>query len=240
MTAPPTVMEGSSDPEAMPRRRRRQALAEELLLSNEGSGSGMGLTPGSGLGSGIILGESGSGIDGMDSSELEVEEEMSVIDTKNGLLQSENVLPVTGKIILCPFHLKKMYLTSVCITAKPSGKKPAKNETTTQKPTKDAKKETSTQKPTKDAKKDVTTVKPAKTAKKPGVEVIESDTMKSVTKAPGKSKAKSFPGKKKKVKECRVVTPEKPTCDKTDYGCCPDGVTAAKGPFEAGNLTPAV
>ena len=135
----------------------------------------------------------------------------------------------------------------MCITAKPSGKKPAKNETTTQKPTKDAKetstqkptkdakKETSTQKPSKDAKKDATTVKPAKTVKKPGVEVIESDTMKSGTKAPGKSKAKSFPGKKKKVKECRVVTPEKPNCNKTEYGCCPDGVTPAKGPFEAGN-----
>jgi hypothetical protein len=58
---------------------------------------------GSGLGSGIILGESGSGIDGMDSSELEVEEEMSVIETKNGHLQSENFLPVDGKIILFPF-----------------------------------------------------------------------------------------------------------------------------------------
>ena len=96
MTAPPTVMEGSSEPEGL-ERRRRQAPAEELLLSNEGSGSGMGSNTGSGLGSGIILGESGSGIDGMDSSELEVEEEMSVIDTKNGLLQSENVLPVDGK-----------------------------------------------------------------------------------------------------------------------------------------------
>lgn len=104
MTAPPTVMEGSSEPEGLVRkRRRRQAPAEELLLSNEGSGSGMGSSRGSGLGSGIILGESGSGIDGMDSSELEVEEEMSVIETKNGLLQSENVLPVDGKIILFPF-----------------------------------------------------------------------------------------------------------------------------------------
>jgi hypothetical protein len=70
--------------------------------------------------------------------------------------------------------------------------------------------------------------------------VIESDTIKSVSKAPGKSKVESFHAVKKKVKEYRVVTPEKPTCDKTEYGCCPEGVTAAKGPLEAGNLTPAI
>ncbi|XP_046445127.1 papilin-like isoform X2 [Daphnia pulex] len=251
MTAPPTVMEGSSEPEGLVRkRRRRQAPAEELLLSNEGSGSGMGSSMGSGLGSGIILGESGSGIDGMDSSELEVEEEMSVIETKNGLLQSENVLPVDAKTsskkpakneTTTKKPTKDAKETSTVkptkdaketSTVKPS--KDAKKETSTQKPTKDAKKETSTPKPTKDAKKDARTVKPAKSVKKPGVEVIESDIMKTGTKAPPKSKAKSFPGKKKKVKECRVVTQEKPTCDKTEYGCCSDGVTPAKGPFEAG------
>lgn len=100
MTAPPTVMEGSSEPDGLIR-RRRQAPAEELLLSGEGSGSGMMSGLGSGLGSGIILGESGSGIDGMDP-ELEVEEEMNVIETKNGLLQAENVLLVTCKNYLSP------------------------------------------------------------------------------------------------------------------------------------------
>lgn len=94
MTQPPAVMEGSGEPDDLVR-TRRQAPAEELLLSSEGSGMGSGL--GSGLGSGIILSESGSGIDGMDPSKMEVDEEMSVVDTKNGLLQAENVLPVTCK-----------------------------------------------------------------------------------------------------------------------------------------------
>lgn len=86
-------MEGSGDMEGFVRVRREAPAAEELLLSNEGSGSGGGL----GLGSGVILSESGSGIDGMDPSKLEAEEEMSVVDNKNVLLQAENVLPVTSK-----------------------------------------------------------------------------------------------------------------------------------------------
>lgn len=95
MTAPPAVKEGSGslDSETFSARRRRQ-IAEELILSGEGSGSGSGL--GSGLGSGIILSESGSGIDGVDPTKLESEEEMNIIETKNGLLQAENVLPVTS------------------------------------------------------------------------------------------------------------------------------------------------
>lgn len=92
MTSPPEVFEGSGAPENLIR-VRRQAPAEELLISNEGSGMSSGL--GSGLGSGIILGESGSGIDGMDLAKLE-DDEMSVVESKSGLLQAENVLPVTG------------------------------------------------------------------------------------------------------------------------------------------------
>lgn len=93
-----------------------------------------------------------------------------------------------------------------------------------------------------------TTKKPAKaTVKKPDVQVIENDKVKADSDSspkrednmplakPPKSKAKSFPGKKKKVKVCKVVAQPKPKCDKTEYGCCPDGVSPAKGPFEAGN-----
>lgn len=92
MTAPP--MEGSGDMEGFVRVRREAPAAEELLLSNEGSGSS---GASSGLGSGFILGGSGSGLDPIDPSKLEAEEEMSVVDSKNVLLQAENVLPVTSK-----------------------------------------------------------------------------------------------------------------------------------------------
>ena len=95
MTAPPEEMEGSGDLDSFIR-TRRQASAEELILPGEGSGMGSGV--GSGLGSGIILSESGSGIDGVDPAKMEAEEELSVVDTKNGLLQAENVLPVTGSL----------------------------------------------------------------------------------------------------------------------------------------------
>lgn len=90
-----------------------------------------------------------------------------------------------------------------------------------------------------------TTKKP--TTKKPDVQVIENDKVKAdaaasserndklPTPKPGKSKAKSFPGKKKKMKVCKVVPPPQTKCDMTEYGCCPDGVSPAKGPFEAGN-----
>lgn len=77
-------------------RVRRQAVAEELLLSSEGSGSGVG----SGLGSGIILSESGSGIDGIDPAKMEAEEGMSVVESKSGLLQAENILPVTSNLFI--------------------------------------------------------------------------------------------------------------------------------------------
>ena len=83
--------------------------------------------------------------------------------------------------------------------------------------------------------------------KKAGVEVIENDKVKADAAAskkgkedsktaakPGKSKAKSFPGKKKKMKVCKVVPQPKPKCDTTEYGCCPDGTSPAKGPFESG------
>lgn len=214
MTAPPAVMEGSGDPGELVR-TRRQASAEELILPE---GSGMSSGQGSGLGSGIILGESGSGIDGMDPSKMEVEEEMSVVDTKNTLLQAENVLPVTSKsyTIIYPTETNHSKFT-LHVTVKPSTKK----ETTTSKP-----------------------------SKKPGVEVIENDKVKADAAAskkgkedstrvdtakPGRSKAKSpFSGKKKKMKVCKVVAPPKPKCDATEYGCCPDGTSPAKGPFEAG------
>ena len=81
--------------------------------------------------------------------------------------------------------------------------------------------------------------------KKAGVEVIENDKVKADAAAskkgkedsktaakPGKSK--SFPGKKKKMKVCKVVPQPKPKCDTTEYGCCPDGTSPAKGPFESG------
>ncbi len=93
MTAPPAVMEGSGDPGELVR-TRRQASAEELILPE---GSGMSSGQGSGLGNGVVLSGSGSGLDGMDPSNMEVEEELSVVDTKSGLLQAENVLPVTSK-----------------------------------------------------------------------------------------------------------------------------------------------
>lgn len=83
-------MEGSGELNSVVRTRRQ--AAEELFVSGEGSGMGLG----SGLGSGVILGESGSGIDGVDPSKMEAEEEMNAVDAKIGLLQAENVLPVTS------------------------------------------------------------------------------------------------------------------------------------------------
>ena len=93
VTAPPTIIDSSSGDEmATSSRRRRQAEAEELLIPGD-TGSGLGVGS-SGLGSGMILGESGSGLDGIDPSKMEAEEEISTTD-KTGLLQSENVLPVS-------------------------------------------------------------------------------------------------------------------------------------------------
>jgi len=96
VTAPPTIIDsGSGDEMGTSSRRRRQAEAEELLIPAGDGGSGMGSGVGSsGLGSGMILGESGSGLDGVDPSKMEAEEEISTTD-KTGLLQSENVLPVS-------------------------------------------------------------------------------------------------------------------------------------------------
>ena len=75
--------------------------------------------------------------------------------------------------------------------------------------------------------KDVTTKKAdGATTKKP-------TDAKPTTKAPGKSKAKKLGGGKKK-KMCKAVIPEKPNCNTTQHGCCPDGTTVAKGPFGAG------
>lgn len=75
--------------------------------------------------------------------------------------------------------------------------------------------------------KDVTTKKPTATTKKPDG--------KATTKAPAKSKAKQpLGGGKKKKKFCKVIVPERPNCNTTQHGCCPDGTTPAKGPFGAG------
>lgn len=84
-----------------------------------------------------------------------------------------------------------------------------------------------------------TSTKPT-VAKKP-VEVIENDAVKQENKKMGaskaaKCKAKTFPGKKKKAKVCRVVEAPKPDCSSTPHGCCPDGISPAKGPFETGLL----
>jgi hypothetical protein len=107
VTAPPTIIDsgsGSDEIATSSRRRRRQAEAEELLIPGDG-GSGMGSGIGSsGLGSGMILGESGSGLDGIDPSKMEAEEEMSTTD-KTGLLQSENVLPVSTSSTTFIIHL---------------------------------------------------------------------------------------------------------------------------------------
>lgn len=92
-----------------------------------------------------------------------------------------------------------------------------------------------------DDKKESTTQKPGK---KPSVEVIENEKVKADSakktggkarsKSPGKSKARKFPKKTKLEKVCSVVPAPKPPCNTTEYGCCPDGVSPAKGPFEAG------
>ncbi|KAI5748262.1 hypothetical protein M8J77_023592 [Diaphorina citri] len=36
------------------------------------------------------------------------------------------------------------------------------------------------------------------------------------------------------LKKCKTKKPKKPKCDTTEFGCCFDGITAAKGPFSAG------
>ena len=97
MVQPPIMMEEEStlpDLTAEGNRRKRQAAEELLIAGDEGSGMGSGLGS-SGLGSGIMLSESGSGIDAMDPAKIEGEEEMNVTDTKTGLLQAENVIPVS-------------------------------------------------------------------------------------------------------------------------------------------------
>merc|ERR1712127_922332 len=61
-------------------------------MADEDEGSGSGSTAASGLGQGIILSESGSGLEGSAATE-EVEEDDRV--TKETVFQDENVLPVT-------------------------------------------------------------------------------------------------------------------------------------------------
>ena len=38
----------------------------------------------------------------------------------------------------------------------------------------------------------------------------------------------------KKTRVCRVEASPQRGCNSTDFGCCPDGVTPAEGPFSAG------
>jgi hypothetical protein len=107
-TSPTFVDSGSGSNEiATSSGRRHQAEAEELLIpGDDGSGMSSGIGS-SGLGSGMILGESGSGLDGIDPSKMESEEELSTTD-KTGLLQSENVLPestISTKFIIQLFNL---------------------------------------------------------------------------------------------------------------------------------------
>lgn len=96
---------GSGESEEIGKRLRRQAAAEELLVPTESSGMG---GVGSGLGSGMILGESGSGLDGMDPSKMEAEEEMNVTESKSDLLQAENALPVSTSSKLNQFHILQL------------------------------------------------------------------------------------------------------------------------------------
>lgn len=39
--------------------------------------------------------------------------------------------------------------------------------------------------------------------------------------------------KEQKLKKCKKR--KKPSCKKSEFGCCPDGKTAAEGPFSKGN-----
>ena len=108
MAMPPETMEVSlAESESFItdqlRRRRRRQAAEEIILGGGEDGSG-GSGTGSGLGSGIILGESGSGIDGMDPAKMD-EEELNTTDSKSGLLKKDDVLPVsTTSTKSFPFH----------------------------------------------------------------------------------------------------------------------------------------
>ena len=87
----------------------------------------------------------------------------------------------------------------------------------------------------------VLAMKPAATGKDVTTKKSSAPTTKmpkggvATTKAPGKSKAKKLVGGKKK-KMCKAVMVEKPNCNTTQHGCCPDGTTVAKGPFGAGNF----
>lgn len=103
-----------------------------------------------------------------------------------------------------------------------------------------------TKKPAADKAKPVTTKKSSGPPAKKPVQVIENEKAKvdskkaskeedlPVARKPGKSPARRLGGKKKKEKICKVVPAPKPSCNTTQHGCCPDGVSPAQGPFGAG------